>query len=96
MDCVQRALMALSAMSVVTIVAMKWYPMQVCCRTCAVHHDPIVCCNAVDSNKKGITRGVISVQPHPLRPSGNAALIAVGTSAGSIAVLESLGRYNAA
>ena len=56
----------------------------------------LVCCNTVDSNKKGITRGVISVQPHPLRPSGSAALIAVGTSAGSIAVLESLGRYDAA
>ena len=69
---------------------------RVCFETCQVHTYPVACCNAVDSNKKGITRGVISVQPHPLRPSGNAALIAVGTSAGSIAVLESLGRYDAA
>lgn len=47
---------------------------------------------AVDNNKKGITRGVIAVQSHPLRPSVGAALIVVGTSGGSVAVLESLGR----
>ena len=48
--------------------------------------------SAVDNSKRGITRGVISTQNHPLRAGTGTALIAVGTSSGSVAVLESMGR----
>ena len=47
---------------------------------------------AVDNSKRGITRGVISAQSHPLRSGTGSALIAVGTSSGTVAVLESVGR----
>ncbi|KAL3157200.1 hypothetical protein ABBQ38_001439 [Trebouxia sp. C0009 RCD-2024] len=59
---------------------------------------PIVamtCHPSVDNSKKGITRGVISAQNHPLRTGTGSALIAVGTSSGTVAMLESNGRSEA-
>lgn len=47
---------------------------------------------AVDNSKRGITRGVISAQIHPMRAGTGTALIAVGTSSGTVAVLEASGR----
>lgn len=68
-----------------------WGPFQDSCWHHSSHSQMSFC--VVDNSKRGITRGVISIQSHPLRAGTGTALIAVGTSSGTVAVLESMGRY---